>query len=73
MKLLLLYSYSMLPMLCCKVGAVVTPKLILGPPLIKVLIVEVFVALGIGTDGTDMVGTGLYCKGEVWVTGGVPT
>ena len=42
----------------------ITPELILGATL--VLMVEVFVTLGGWSAGTDIIGTELYCKEEVW-------
>ena len=33
--------------------------------------VEVFVALGVWSAGTDIIGTELYCKEEVWDIGGL--
>ena len=47
------------------VGAVVTPELIRGLPLIRVLIVEVAVALGGLIAGTDTMDTEVCCKEDV--------
>ena len=53
------------------VGAVVTPELILGLPLIKVLIVEVAVDLGGHSAGTDTMGAEVCCKENVLLGFGV--
>ena len=47
------------------VGVVVTPKLICGLPLIKVLTVEVAVVLGGLIAGTDTMDTEVCCKEDV--------
>ena len=47
------------------VGAVVTPELILGLPLIKVLTVEVAVDLGGHITGTDTMEAEVCCKEDV--------
>ena len=53
------------------VGAVVTPKLIHGLPLIRVLIVEVAVDLGGCIAGTDTMETEVCCKEDVLLGFGV--
>ena len=53
------------------VGAVVTPELILGLPLIKVIIVEVTVDLDGPCAGTDIMGTEFCCKENVFFGIGV--
>ena len=53
------------------VGAVVTPELILGLPLIRVLIVEVAVDLGSCSAGTDIMGAEVCCKENVLLGFGV--
>ena len=53
------------------VGAVVTPELILGLPLIKVLTVEVAVDLGGHSAGTDTMEAEVCCKEDVLLGFGV--
>ena len=53
------------------VGAVVTPELIRGLPLIRVLIVEVAVDLGGPIAGTDTMETEVCCKEDVLLGFGV--
>ena len=53
------------------VGAVVTPELIRGLPLIRVLIVEVAVDLGGHSAGTDTMEAEVCCKEDVLLGFGV--